>query len=396
MDSTAYLHQLFSEDWEARMRADPLAATAYGDHRYDDRLPSATEETYQGLQSLQLSLQDRLRAIDPASLPPAERTNHAIFAAVLANETGRRAFRDYRMPVTRQNSFYATFLDLSQISVFVSVQDYENYVARLRGFRQYAAENIELMRAGIREGMTMPRVVLAGIEKTLKPHLVTDPTASILYEPLGRFPAAIGQGERERLSSAAQSAIRESLVPGLRDTLDFLMGEYIPSARRSISAADLPDGAACYRTLIRYHTNLDLTPEQIHATGTSEVERIRGEMQAIIHQVGFQGDFRAFVRYLRTDPRFYVDTPLALLKEVALVLKRMDGELPGLFQTLPRTPYGIREIPAHMAPGTTTAYYFPPTGDGMHAGVYYVNTYDLKSRPLYEIEALSLHEAVPG
>ena len=396
MDPIAQLHQLFSEDWEARLRADPLAATAFGDHRYDDRLPDATEETYQGIQSLQQSLLDRLHMLDTASLPPTERTNAAIFATVLANEIGRREFRDYRMPVTRLNSFYAAFLDLPQISVFSAVADYENYTARLRAFRQYAAENIALIRAGIREGMVMPRVVLADIEKTLQPHLVSDPTASILYEPLKRFPAAISQSERERLSFAAQDAIQESLVPGLRDTLDFLVNEYLPAARQSISAADLPGGAAYYRALIRYHTNLDLSPEEIHAIGKAEVERIRAEMQALIQQVGFQGDFHAFVHLLRTDPRFYVDTPLALLKEISLVLKRMDGELPGLFKTLPRTPYGIRAVPAHMAPGTTTAYYFPPTGDGLHAGNYYVNTYDLKSRPLYEIEALSLHEAVPG
>ncbi len=147
---------------------------------------------------------------------------------------------------------------------------------------------------------------------------------------------------------------------------------------------------------MRQFTTLDVDPQQVHDTGQAEVRRIKAEMEALIKQVGFQGDFKAFVEHLRNDPQFYADSPEQLLKEVSLVLKRMDGELPKLFRKLPRTPYGIREIPDFIAPRTTTAYYQPPAGDGSRAGFYYINTYNLKSRPLYEIEALSLHEAVPG
>jgi uncharacterized protein (DUF885 family) len=147
---------------------------------------------------------------------------------------------------------------------------------------------------------------------------------------------------------------------------------------------------------VRKYTTLDLTPQQVHDTGVQEVRHIRDEMEEVMRATGFQGDLRAFVDFLRSDDRFYVETPAALMKEVALILKRMDGELPRLFKELPRTPYGIREVPDFIAPVSTTAYYFLPAGDGTTAGFYYVNTYDLKSRPLYETEALSLHEAVPG
>jgi len=147
---------------------------------------------------------------------------------------------------------------------------------------------------------------------------------------------------------------------------------------------------------VRQYTTLDLTPEAVHETGLAEVKRIRGEMEELIREIGFDGDFAKFVEHLRTDPAFYATTPEQLLKETSLVLKRMDGELPRLFKRLPRVPYGIREVPDYIAPITTTAYYMPSSGDGSRAGFYYVNTYDLKSRPLYEIEALSLHEAVPG
>jgi uncharacterized protein (DUF885 family) len=198
------------------------------------------------------------------------------------------------------------------------------------------------------------------------------------------------------LKEAGLAAIRDSVLPGYAALLRFVEDEYLPAARASIPAADLPDGRDYYRLCIRHFTSLDLTPEEVHQTGLDEVRRIQAEMQAVIRQVGFEDNFKAFVEFLRSDPRFYAAAPEALLEKTALVLKRMDGELPGLFKTLPRLPYGIRPIPDYAAPGNTTAYYQPGSGDGSRAGYYYVNTYDLKSRPFYEIEALSLHEAVPG
>ncbi len=185
-------------------------------------------------------------------------------------------------------------------------------------------------------------------------------------------------------------------MPGYRTLLEFMTDEYVPNCRQQIGASALPNGREYYRYRVRHYTTLDVDPQAVHETGLAEVKRIKAEMQDVIRSVGFEGDFAAFVEHLRTDPKFYVDSPEQLLKETSLVLKRMDGELPKLFGKLPRTPYGIREIPDFIAPRTTTAYYQPPAGDGTRAGFYYVNTYNLKSRPLFEIEALSLHEAVPG
>jgi uncharacterized protein (DUF885 family) len=172
--------------------------------------------------------------------------------------------------------------------------------------------------------------------------------------------------------------------------------EYLPAAREMIGASALPDGRAYYEHRVRRFTTLDITPEEVHKVGLAEVARIRAEMKTVIEDTGFNGSFGDFVTFLRTDPQFYVDDPDALMKEVALVLKKMDGQLPTLFKTLPRMPYGIKPVPDFIAPKTTTAYYNRPAGDGTRAGFYYVNCYDLASRPLYEIEALSLHEAVPG
>jgi uncharacterized protein (DUF885 family) len=234
------------------------------------------------------------------------------------------------------------------------------------------------------------------MDESLRAQIVTDPANSIFYKPFEGFPNLVSGADRQRLAAAAQAAIRGSVVPAYQSLLKFLETEYVPGSRTGIAASELPDGRAFYQDRIRYFTTLDLSPEEINAIGLNEVKRIRSEMDSVIQKTGFEGKFRQFIDFLRSDPRFYVTSPQALLEKSALVLKRMDGELPRLFKTLPRLPYGIREIPAFSAPGQTAAYYQPGTGDGSVAGNYYVNTYDLASRPLYEIEALSLHEAVPG
>jgi uncharacterized protein (DUF885 family) len=234
------------------------------------------------------------------------------------------------------------------------------------------------------------------LDKQLKAQMVTDPTVSALYQPFKHFPPQIIESDRKKLSEAAQKAILDSVVAGYQAILQFLKQEYLPAARESIATTDLPNGEAFYAHRIYYFTSLHLTAKQVHQTGLDEVKRIRAEMEAVIKKTGWKGTMPDFLKFLRTDLRFYVTTPEALLEKTAFVLKRMDGELPRLFKTLPRMPYGIRAVPDYAAEGETSAYYSPGLGDGTRAGVYYVNTYDLASRPLYEIEALSLHEAVPG
>src|SRR5690606_21370583 len=226
--------------------------------------------------------------------------------------------------------------------------------------------------------------------------LVEDPRQSRFYLPFADMSVRIAPAERERLQRAAMDAIRTSVLPGYRAFRDFMASEYIPGARETLGASSLPGGRAFYEHRVRMYTTLDFTPDEVHERGLAEVQRIRGEMQDIIERTGFDGSFAEFLEFLRTDPRFYAQTEQELLEAYSFVLKRMDGELPSLFGTLPRTPYGLRAIPDYMAPKMTTAYYRPPAGDGSTAGFYYVNTYDLKSRPLYEVEALSFHEAVPG
>lgn len=390
------LRQLIDEEWEVRMREDPLFATMAGDHRYDDRLPQATpadaERRYQHAHEFLA----RLQALDPFELSPTERLNYDVFHWDLERQAAAYEFRLHLMPLTKMDGIHTFFPDLTNYTPYDTIQDYENYLARLNAFHTFAQQQIELMRLGLQEGFTPPQAALIGVESAFQSLLPADPTQSLFYTPFEQFPKQITESEQTRLRLAGLQTIRNSILPGYRAVLEFLHTEYIRLARTDIAASSLPSGPDFYADCVRSFTTTDLTPPQVHEIGLAEVERIRGWMEAIIQKVGFQGGLHDFIQFLRTDDRFYVATPQALLEKVALILKRMDGELPRLFKKHPRTPYGIRTIPDHIAPQSTTAYYFPPTGDGTRAGFYYVNTYDLRSRPLYELEALSLHEAVPG
>ena len=392
----AALLKLFSDHWDAYMRWDPIYATMCGDHRFDDQLGGANEDHYTGWLDQLQGFRARLDKIDPSKLGAADRLNYGYFALMLDSEIASLRFHTHRLPLSKTAGFHTFLPDLYQLVSFDKISDYENYLARLEKIRQYFDESIELMRLGLETGFVPPRVTLEGVEDSIRAQIVEDPAQSVYFEPFKEFPPALSGVDQERLIEAAHAAIARFVVPAYEMLANFVNEEYYPASRESIAAADLPTGSEYYRHRILYFTTLDLSPEEIHETGQSEVRRIRLEMEEVIRKTDFRGNFKDFIEFLRTDPRFYAETPEALLKETGYLLKRVDGELPRLFKTLPRLPYGIRPVPDFSAPGNTSAYYMPGTGDGTKAGFYYVNTYDLKSRPLYEMEALSLHEAVPG
>ena len=390
------LHQLFEDQWDAWMHFDPCLATYVGDRRFNDRLPVATEAAYHAWREQLIVFRKRLSGIERLALSQADQLNFDLFDHLVTNEIAELGFNPQRLPISRCAGFHLSFPDLFQVMPFDDRQDFENYIARLNDFKRYALENIELMRLGLQTGYLPPLCTLTDLDNQFHSQMVTDPTESALYQPFKHFPACIREAERQKLGEAAQKAILSSVVEGYGVLLNFVEREYIAGARESIATADLPDGEAFYAHRIYYYTSLHRTAKEIHQIGLEEVRRIRSEMEVVIKKTGWTGGMVQFLEFLRTDPRFYVTTPEALLEKTSYVLKRMDGELPRLFKTLPRMPYGIRAVPDYAAPGETAAYYNPGLGDGTRAGVYYVNTYDLASRPLYEIEALSLHEAVPG
>lgn len=395
-DATADLHKIFDDDWQFRLKENPQFATMMGDRRYNDKLGFATEDAAKRRAHKVRGFLDRLSRIDRDALPRQEQVNYDIYKRLRQNEIREFEFKTYLMPITNREGFHTSFPELPDEVPLATVEDYHNYIARLGAFKRYVIDHMEVMQNGIDEGYVLPAVVLDGVDDALTPQIVDDPKESLLLKPFENMPADFSEADRKRLTEEGVSAIEYSVVPGYRMFRDFMVEKYLPAARKDIAASSLPDGKAFYEFRVKRFTTLDVTPGEIHEIGLQEVERIRGEMQKVIDDVGFEGSFEDFLTFLRTDGRFYVDTPEQLMKDVAFVLKKMDGELPGLFGTLPRMSYGIKRVPDYIAPKTTTAYYNPPSGDGRRAGVYYVNVYDLKSRPTYEIEALSLHEAVPG
>ncbi len=395
-DDATRLHDLFAREWEFRLREYPLVGTYAGRHELNHRLqslePADLERRYQAWRGFL----DELADIDRERLSDDDRINYDIFQSQLGDFVRDFEAKAYQIPLTVDDGFHIGFARLPSAMPFNDVRDYENYLARLAAYPEYVAQHVALMRRGLSRGMTLPRVVLEGYEVTIESHIVDKPEDSVFYRPFERFAAGVPENAQERLRQAGKDAIMASVVPGYKLFLDFMLNEYVPGARTTLGASELPDGDAYYAQRIRHFTTLDLNAEEIHRIGLSEVARIRSEMQEIIDSVGFEGDFAAFLEFLRTDPRFYAETPEELLKEASYIAKRADGALPALFKTLPRVPYGVAPVPEHLAPKYTSGRYIGAPAGSSRPGYYWVNTYALENRPLYVLPALTLHEAVPG
>jgi uncharacterized protein (DUF885 family) len=395
-DARVRLDALVKEAWEFTLRESPLLATATGDHRFDDRLPSMTLQDLDRRAAETRVFLERLRAIPPEGLPATDRVTRRMLERSLQEDLDEHAFRSWRIPITSDSGFHTGLSRLPEEMPLATTRDYENYISRLRAIPAYFDQNVALMREGLRTGFTPPRVTLEGYEVTMSTHVVDSPEKSVFWKPFVTFPPGVPEADRDRLRAEGRDAIQTAVVPAYRSLLEFFTHEYRPRARTTLGASELPDGARYYAWLVRRYTTLDTTPEDVHQTGLREVERIQGEMQAVVRQVGFQGSFAAFLEFLRTDARFYAKTPEQLLERASRIAKRMDGALPSLFRRLPRQPYGVEPVPDDLAPKYTGGRYVGAPLDGTKAGTFWVNTYALETRPLYTLEALTLHEAVPG
>ncbi|MEX2281340.1 MAG: DUF885 domain-containing protein [Gemmatimonadota bacterium] len=395
-DAPQQARALFDEYWQYQLRENPLQATSIGDHRYNDRLPGMTLQDITRRVAAYRALLTRVNQLQPASLSADDRISYDMMKLELEVLIEGFEVKRHLMPLLVDDGFHIAFAFLPSMMPFQSTRDYENYITRLRAFPVYANQHIELMRDALKAGFSLPRVILDGYELTISSHVVDDPAKSLFWKPFMSFPVTVPQGERARLTEDGRQAIKNGVVAGYRSFLQFYNAEYLPGARSNIGASTLPNGTAYYRNTIREFTTLDLTPDSIHRIGLAEVARIRAEMDDIIAKVGFRGSFAEFLNFLRTDSRFYATTPEQLLKEAAWIAKRMDGKLPALFGRLPRAQYSVAPVPDHIAPKYTAGRYIGTSPGSTEPGYYWVNTYNLTSRPLYALEALTLHEAVPG
>jgi uncharacterized protein (DUF885 family) len=342
-----------------------------------------------------LAIYQRLSVIDSKKLDRQGLINHSVLSYTIKNQLDSFINKEHYMPLTAESGFHVWISRINQQVSFETEQDYRDYLARLTALPNYFSQQMAWMDKGISEGITQSKIVLEGFEESIKAFIKTDVTKSTYYQPFIAMPNHLSQELKSQLRAEASKAIQQSVMPSYQKYYDYMVKHYQPNARTNIAATSLPNGESYYLNRLQHYTTLPMTVEQVHQTGVAEVKRIRLEMQQIIDQVGFEGSFADFVQFLRTDKQFYATSPEGLLKEASFIAKKMDAQLPKLFKTLPRTPYGVVEVPANIAPKYTTGRYSGPSRDDQ-PGNYWVNTYRLDRRPLYVLEALTLHEAVPG
>jgi uncharacterized protein (DUF885 family) len=329
-----------------------------------------------------------LDAIAPKDLSADNRINLAVYRPQVENLAAEVRFRSYEMPFNSDSQFWSDLAFMARRPL-KDARAARNYIARLDDVPRYFQENVANMRAGIARGFSVPRAVLDGRDASIAAYAKGEDAAdSPFYAPFKSLPASIPADEQERLRAEARRAISAHVVPAYASLLAFFRDEYVPGARKTLAAEAMPGGKAWYRQQIREYTTLDLDPEEIHRIGLAEVARIDAQMQATMRETGFEGDFPAFLEFLRSDPRFYAKTPEELLMRAAWIAKQVDAKLGRYFGLLPRGRFGIEPVPPAIAP-------FWTAGRGS-AHTYWVNTYDLPSRPLYNLPALTLHESAPG
>jgi len=393
--ASADLTRLFADERAFVYREDPLSATSAGIHNYDDRLPSVTPETNARQARENQTFLNRLNAIDRAQLSHQEQVSYDLFAFMVGQRVRFTRYNDWRLPLNSDSGFYSEILLLDDLQSPRTVRDYENYIARLNDVPRYFREQTANMRQGVREGFTLPREIVAGVSQVIGGFRYENAEAMGLYASFAEFPATVPEPERARLREAGRAAITNSVIPAFNDFRTFFETEYAPRTRRTIAAQSLPNGRVYYADLVRYYTTLpDATPQQVHQIGLREVARIRAAMETEMRASGFTGTFPEFLSFLRTDPQFYPRTPEELIHRAAWITREIDGHMPDFFGHLPRTPYTVEPVPAAIAPNYTAGRYNP--GPRGAAGTYWVNTYALNTRSLYNLPALTAHEAAPG
>jgi len=398
-DGETDFRRLMDDAWEWQLRENPVFASRLGDRRYNDKWTDFGIDAIERRQQERRELLARLLAIDSSRLDETNRLNYDLFRRDLQNDIDGDRFRTYLMPVSHRGGVQ-TLEETAEGLRLQSVRDYEDWLARMDAVDGVIRETIGLQERGRREGYMPPRILMERVPAQIDTQLVENAEESPFFAAFSDMPDAIPAAEQERLRAEAARIIDETIVPAYRELSRYFADTYLPASRDSIGASELPNGEEYYEYRARVYTTTPMTPDEIHELGLSEVKRIRSEMQQIIDELvdkqEFTGDFADFLEFLRTDPRFYYDTPEELFEAYLATAKRIDPELVRLFGKLPRMPYGLRPIPDNIAPDTTTAYYSSPAADGSRAGYYYVNLYRPEVRPKYEIEVLTVHEAVPG
>lgn len=394
-DAAAGFHALLDESWEYQMQEFPTFASYLGDRRYNDRWTDQSLDAIANRQAQTREFLERLYAIDRNELDETDRINYELFRRELQSDVDRYRFKGYLLPFSHRGGVQ-TLEERTRSIPQATVKDYEDWLTRMANVDTVIKQTIDLAERGRKDGIIPAAVLMQRIPDQLATQLVEVGADSPFYEFFEELPASFSEADQARLRAAAVDVIEDTIVPAYRRLARYFEKTYLPASRDSIGLSALSNGNEWYEFLAKDFTTTQMTPDDIHRLGLGEVKRIRDEMQLIIDELEFDGDFYAFLTYLRTDPQFYFDNPDDLYEAYLATCKRIDPELVDLFGKLPRMPYGVKPIPAVTAPDTTTAYYTSPAADGSRAGIYWVNLYKPEVRPKYEIEVLSVHEAMPG
>jgi uncharacterized protein (DUF885 family) len=394
-DAESDFATLLDEHWEAHLANDPVAASMNGERRFNDQWQDLSLDAIEERHLQSRNFLRRVYAIDRNALPPEQQLNYELFRRQLQDTVDNYQFNGYLMPLHHRGGVQ-NLHNLADRLRFDTVKDYDDWLARLGKIDTLIEQTIDLAEKGRKAGYMPPRILMDRIPGQLDQQIVEYASESPFFRVFDDMPESFSAADRERIRDAAKRTLEDSVLPAYKKLDRYFNQKYLPAARNSIGQSELPNGTAWYEHLARSFTTTRMSPDEIHRLGLQEVKRIRDEMQQVIKEVGFDGSFQDFLVFLRTDPQFYYDNPEDLYQAYLATSKRIDPELVNLFGKLPRMPYGVKPIPDSIAPDTTTAYYSDPAADGSRAGIYWVNLYRPEVRPKYEIEVLSVHEAVPG
>jgi uncharacterized protein (DUF885 family) len=388
------LDPLFDEYWNYELEQNPFLATVSGDYRFNARVPDASAVAQRARLENLAQFVERLAAADTAA---EDALSAGILAFILKHDIALGKYEAWRAPFLSDAGFHMDIGYVVSSTRFESADDYRDYLERLQALPAYFEQNLTNMQAGLDAGFTQPRAIMANILPSFESQVTGTAEAHTLYAPFASMPETITVAEQEEFRRQGERVLQEAVIPAYSRVLDFMRERYIPNARQTLGASELPGGKDYYAALVRYFTTLDTaTPEGVHERGLAEVARIRAEMDEVIAQTDFQGSFEEFLHFLRTDPQFYPKTAEELLKQAAWIAKKTDGRLPAFFGKMPRQPYSVEPVPDEIAANYTGGRYVPSPPGSQRGGQYWVNTYALDTRPLYQLVALSLHEGVPG
>jgi uncharacterized protein (DUF885 family) len=386
-NATQQFHDLYTREWH--WRQDQFAGADDEDSQGQpaDHLPKVDAATQAMREQYWSDVLGKLKAIAESRLSAEDQVNYEVYRQQIEVLLNDQTFKTWQMPFNSDSAFWSD-LGFTARGDFHNERDYQDYLGKLRDIPRYFNEQIANMRLGLARGFTQPKIILKGRDQSIADVTNAQGEKNLFYTPFKQMPANIPVAQQEALRKQALAAIQDDVIPAYTKLLSFMRNEYMPGARNTIAAEDLPDGKAFYQSQILQYTTLNMSPDQIHALGLKEMAGIHQQMLAIIKETGFKGSFADFLHFLRTDPQFYAKTPDELLKDAAWIAKEVDGKVGNYIGRLPRRRFAIEPVPPDLAP----IY----TGGRGGPGIYLVNTYDLPSRPLYSLPALTLHESSPG